>query len=35
VFLDDHAHVTETAAGKVADHIVDVLVPLLQQKSHR
>ena len=30
VFLDDHAHITETAAGVVADRIVDELVPYLQ-----
>jgi lysophospholipase L1-like esterase len=33
VFLDDHAHVTEEAAGKVADRIVEVLVPRLQTKQ--
>ena len=30
VVLDDHAHITETAAGVVADRIVDELVPYLQ-----
>jgi hypothetical protein len=33
VFLDDHAHVTEEAAGKVADRIVEVLIPRLQTKQ--